>query len=793
MVDKLDVQLLALGYSCDKFALELIESTKAAYYREPSRWVFNCLAHYYTNPAIKTIPTKNMVAEFVEGDEGKLEFFSKIRALQVDPDEFSWLLDKIKYRYNAIVQQDAIKKFAEIKKNGYGKTEVELINNLFKEAATEADTIHRKVIYKEGTLAESADQRLQHYEAVESNPEIAQGVLTGFSTFDRITNGIHKGEFMIVAANTGCQPAGSKVLMGDGRWKNIKDVVPGDKVLSPNGKGGVNVESVYDTIKVEDQKIYEVHSKSKSKQKRSYLASEDHVIPFVRYECSCNKYTGGSIFNMSIKDYNKKSNWWKRTCKIFTAPGYDLPKRDFEIEPYAVGVILGDGSTCRQPNVVSADPIIFSELERAGIELGPERQKKNNKAKHRDIVKESAKTVKRVIGCDGSHTKKIPDEYMLGSLEQRLELLAGLIDTDGDRRSFSTVSRQLAEDFKNLVYSVGGYASLKDRFTKCNNKKFKSYRVNFSFAENRPNTRLARKYIKERNVEWKNPRNTAFKVEYKYTGTVYGIRITGDTQWYITDDYMVTHNCGKSILMHNIAVNALIGPNDPFAPPDTWDAEKGKNVLYFSLEMPKEDQERRISSCIGGIHSNLIRDGKLDSEGKARYIRALRFQRDYSKSIYIVDMPKGVTTRDIEIKFMEVKEKGFDPDLVVVDYMGIMQPQNPVGVDWQDLGKVSQELHEFTRAYQNRLLTASQVNRTPDGKESYSTSRIARSGMVPDNANIIIQIANRPDEEIRDDMLVYITKMRDGEKGHFTLLKDFGRMKVMDIVDDDSLDGEDLL
>jgi replicative DNA helicase len=150
-------------------------------------------------------------------------------------------------------------------------------------------------------------------------------------------------------------------------------------------------------------------------------------------------------------------------------------------------------------------------------------------------------------------------------------------------------------------------------------------------------------------------------------------------------------------------------------------------------------------------------------------------------------MPKGATTREIELKYLEICETKFKPDLVIIDYIGIMSPNEPGDSDWLALGKIAADLHEFSRLYEIPTITGSQVNRPKEqagGKIDYSTNRVARSDMITNNANIIVQIACRDDEYIRTDMPIYIVKMRDGEKGSFTLSKDFGRMKVVDMVDE---------
>ncbi|MFA5023373.1 MAG: DnaB-like helicase C-terminal domain-containing protein [Patescibacteria group bacterium] len=242
---------------------------------------------------------------------------------------------------------------------------------------------------------------------------------------------------------------------------------------------------------------------------------------------------------------------------------------------------------------------------------------------------------------------------------------------------------------------------------------------------------------------------------------------------------------GKSVVMMNMAINAYLGKQNPMEmPPD--ELVKGHNVLFFTLEMPKDGLERRIDSCLAQVLYREIRDGKLSSEDKEKYFKALRFQAKYNKKFHIIDMPRGITVREIELKYLEMKAStGINFDIVVVDYIGIMKSSSEQTSDWLALGNIAEELHEFARVYQIPVITATQVNRPKDpSKQQYSTDRVARSDMIPQNANIILQIGNRGDDEYtRLDMPIYITKMRDGEKGSFTLMKDFAKMRVVDMVD----------
>lgn len=252
---------------------------------------------------------------------------------------------------------------------------------------------------------------------------------------------------------------------------------------------------------------------------------------------------------------------------------------------------------------------------------------------------------------------------------------------------------------------------------------------------------------------------------------------------------------GKSLVSMNIAVNAWLGSNDPMSDQAAF-AQDGKNVLYFSLEMPRSNRgevssaanlNKRIVSCVGKIPNTALRQGNLDDSQKERFQKACKFIKKYDaeKKLYVVDMPRGVTVEDIEVKFLELREK-FPIDLVVIDYIGLMAGAEDEA-DWEAQGKIAEGLHELARAYRIPVISPVQLNR-PSGttqslsKQHYNNTRIARSAMIDQNANIVIIIEFRDNEHEYDNMPIKITKMRDGPKTDLTLIKDFANMRVYDML-----------
>lgn len=267
---------------------------------------------------------------------------------------------------------------------------------------------------------------------------------------------------------------------------------------------------------------------------------------------------------------------------------------------------------------------------------------------------------------------------------------------------------------------------------------------------------------------------------------------------------------GKSLLCMNMAVNAWLGSNKFGEQVDDY-LDDGHNVVYFSLEMPRSNRgeftsgaylNKRILSCLGGVPFTELRKGQLEPEDEQKLVDACKFIGDYDKikKFYVVDIPRGATVQDIEVKYLELQEK-FNVDLIVIDYIGLMAGAEDES-DWEAQGHIAAGLHEFARLYNVPVISPVQVNR-PSGanhslnKQNYNTTRVARSKMITENANIVLQIECRDQEREYVDMPVHIIKMRDGDQGTLTFSKDFARMRVLDdlVPDDpmaDLLDFEDL-
>lgn len=239
---------------------------------------------------------------------------------------------------------------------------------------------------------------------------------------------------------------------------------------------------------------------------------------------------------------------------------------------------------------------------------------------------------------------------------------------------------------------------------------------------------------------------------------------------------------GKSMFLNNIAIQMWLQRNTIATPTDEY--TKGYNVLYFSLEMPFKGCFRRTMSRLADVRMYGLRDSNLSKSEAESVGMASRFIKKYPYKFRIVDIPRGVTVDQIERCYLEAKAD-FEPDVVVVDYLGLMEDSSSQADDWLKLGHIGGKLHEFGRAYNTRILTAVQLNR-PDKKpkdpaDLIGMHRIGRSSLIMHHANIGVQIESRPEEWTRDTIRYHVIKNRDGELGCHEITKKFRHAAIFDI------------
>lgn len=257
-------------------------------------------------------------------------------------------------------------------------------------------------------------------------------------------------------------------------------------------------------------------------------------------------------------------------------------------------------------------------------------------------------------------------------------------------------------------------------------------------------------------------------------------RLLGCEPNFVANNFIV-HNSGKSVSILAMAANIYKGG---MIIPGLDKPQKPKNVMLVSIEMPIDQYERRFYSAIAQVPSQHVKTGQLSLEDEKKLEDAKEMTKNHSARFYIVDRPL-CTPAGLEAELQEAMEK-FDPDVIIVDYLGIMKSDEPSRSDWEEQGRVVVALRNIGRTHKKPIITAVQLNRDPNKNKDRSTQRLSRSDMIGQTADTVLQIGEQDDEDKIANMDPYIRyytiKIRDGSPvEYFDMCTDLSRMQIYDI------------
>ena len=252
-----------------------------------------------------------------------------------------------------------------------------------------------------------------------------------------------------------CEAVGTKVRMYDGTIKKVEDLKIGDLLMGVDSKPRrvVQLHRGFDDnmFRIDQSKgdSYTVNSKhictmiEIGKRGKSLEEHEKHIV---------------DVDIPTLLSYS--DNFLSERIRGFKV-AWEAPEREVLIEPYFLGYWLGDGNSNNQ-KITTEDVEVVKYLEEYAERLGMTTSRKGLLTNIR----------RRVISCKTKnklnlflkaynliYNKHIPSVYIHNSRKVRLELLAGLIDSDGDLwcngYHFGNINKQLVEDVKNLADSLG--------------------------------------------------------------------------------------------------------------------------------------------------------------------------------------------------------------------------------------------------------------------------------------------------------------------------------------------------
>ena len=361
-----------------------------------------------------------------------------------------------------------------------------------------------------------------------------------------------------------CQPTGTPVLTPDG-FRPIGSLAVGDLVIGSDGEP-TPVIGVYSQG---EKDIYRVTTQDGA----STLCSGDHLWA-VATRAIRRRGTPFRVLETREMIGNLRANHYHRyELPLHSAP-VCFPYRPVPMDPYALGLLLGDGclSGTTTPSFATGDVELAWELQRLlpGIDVRP-RQGPNyllsqgtSPWQGRIRVENPVTGAARRLGLRGtrSTTKFVPELYLHNTAQVRLAVLQGLLDTDGGpvaqrgrtcRAQYSTVSPRLRDDVIFLVRSLGGVAYTRVRPAAGRTPGFANgrpvhnrqdaYIIDIRLPAGVEPFRLTRKLEKYRAEGGGGcPMRFIESIEPAGTAEAVCISVAAADSLYTTEDFLLTHN-----------------------------------------------------------------------------------------------------------------------------------------------------------------------------------------------------------------------------------------------------------
>ena len=415
--------------------------------------------------------------------------------------------------------------------------------------------------------------------------------LDHLKTFEPLTDNQRKfydaykrGDYFVAlhgVAGTGkAQPLDSKILTPDG-WKMMGQMKVGDIITAADGKAA-RVDGVFPQG---EKDIYTITFHDGS----STRCCGEHL-----WEVWFGKYVGSKSSKHIIDTHKIKEiidsgiNVSIPVLEPSQTPDVILP-----LDPYLLGVFLGDGCIGPSALITSADIHIIEQIQSL---LLPNHRLSDGPISPYDykIVtdnREECKTdeqsnrinqyheIFRELGLwmSRSNNKFIPSIYKTASTNQKLQLIRGLMDTDGTTSSnpnraglsFTTVSEQLAKDLQEMLWSIGALCTIASRIPTFTYKGIKKdgqrcYTLHIAYRQPQELFTLERKrrLACEKHGNGRiELRRRVSSIELTSHEPAQCISIDHPDHLYITDDYIVTHNTFVALYK---AIEEVLDRSNPF-------------------------------------------------------------------------------------------------------------------------------------------------------------------------------------------------------------------------------------
>jgi replicative DNA helicase len=593
-------------------------------------------------------------------------------------------------------------------------------------------------------LAEIMPGALDEIEAIGSRGGSLSGVPTGFADLDALTNGLHPGQMVVIAA----RPAMGKALALDtplptpDGWTTMGEIQAGDQLLGANGRP---VTVIAATAVMTGRPCYEVIFDDQTR----IVADADHQWVTVASAAADRQLTrataAAGVLAVSGRVISRSPATVSTTREIAAsmndgachavpaAEALELPQAELPVPPYLLGQCLGLQASSRAPV--------------AGAEL---------------------------LGRD-----RIAADYLRAARYQRMALLAGLLDAAGTIAAsgaieFTCTSAGLADGVRELVLSLG-YCCGEWRRRVSGRLEAASVAYTLTFTTTDDVFRLTRKRLQHRlrrhvATEPQAVHRLIVAVREVPSIPVRCVQVDAPDSLYLAGKSMIpTHN---SALALDIARAASV--------------RAGLTSVLFSLEMSRNEITMRLLSAEARVPLHAMRTGQLGEDDWTRLAR--RMSEVVDAPLFIDDSP-NMSMMEIRSKCRRLKQRN-DLRLVIVDYLQLMSSPRRVENRQQEVSELSRSLKLLAKELNVPVVALAQLNRGPELRTDKRPllADLRESGSIEQDSDVVI-LLHREDAYEREspragEADLIVAKHRNGPtavvtvafQGHYSRFTDMARI-----------------
>lgn len=477
-----------------------------------------------------------------------------------------------------------------------------------------------------------------------------------------------KGAILADSMGVGKRIADDQKVLTPNGWRLHGELKVGDYVIGSNGKPTKvlatypNDKDKYYNITFTDGTIVEAcenHLWAVRSSKRNISKSNFNVLSVKdMLDENLQLIKNGSDYNKDrkykYKTYYKLPN---NDCRWYIpmVEPVEFNKREITIDPYLLGCLLGDGGfSTHNIKLISADEELINEcITRLPENCTLKKIKETYNYRLNKINSNNNTVIQHLKKYElmglTSENKFIPEDYKYNTKEVRLEILQGLLDTDGYCSNknglirYYTTSKQLSNDVIEIVQSLGGVARKSSKIGKYKNKDGiiiickKCYILSINIPENIIPFKLERKLNNMKKVRKYLPSRGIKDITFSRETSGQCITVDAEDSLYVIDNYVVTHNTVQA------TVAAL---------------ESGcERILIVCPSAVKINWQREIGYY--DCHDSVIIDGKKWEQDKFTIINF-----DILKNFHVVP-GEGMKEEDICWDNQELVKANFD--LIIID------------------------------------------------------------------------------------------------------------------------------